>query len=518
MLKKEIYKGILIGAGLVLLLCLAIQLMAKTLVANFLDRNIPDYIHLEYNGLNANIFTGSIGLEVVSAEFSNPDTTGIYGILKMEALNLDGLGYFDFLFNNTLTIDQLEFVGPQVRYAPYRHFLKKDTVDTSGAGLKKELALGRLRVVEGEFTQLQEGPDSIRLQVKKLDFQVKDLRTNDELIKHRIPFTYGEYALGTGQLRLDLGPFEVLVFNDASISERSMQLNGLALVSKYTKKELSKLLKHERDHINLEIPEINLSGLDFGYTGDRFFLHIEAGDLNGPNLEIYRDKLVTDDMEKKKLYGQLLRELPFDMDISVLTINKGRIAYAELVEEGVDPGGVSFAEVDANLKSITNIRKKGEGTDIEIRAKLMGEAPLLLNWNFDPKKENDAFFVSGSVSHFMAESINPFLKSNLKVEAKGEVKELYFTVSGDAVSSSGEMKMHYEDFSFTVLKKDRMGVNSLLTAIGNIFVNDGSKTDGDGYRYGEIHAERDATKSFFNYLWRNVEAGILSTLTGDGRE
>ena len=83
----------------------------------------------------------------------------------------------------------------------------------------------------------------------------------------------------------------------------------------------------------------------------------------------------------------------------------------------------------------------------------MGEAPIELTWNFDANKENDAFYVSGVVTDFKSESINQFLRSNLRTEAEGDVQELYFTVSGDAISSSGDMKMNYEDFRFTVLKR-----------------------------------------------------------------
>lgn len=78
--------------------------------------------------------------------------------------------------------------------------------------------------------------------------------------------------------------------------------------------------------------------------------------------------------------------------------------------------------------------------------------------------------------------------------------------------------MKYKDFRFMVLKKDRLGVNKFLTFLGNMIANDGSKTDAMGYRYGEIYAERDATKSFFNYLWLNVMDGIVSTLTADGKK
>lgn len=518
MLKKGIYRTILITILVVLALLMALQLIARAIITDFLDNNIPSHIHLEYSGSRVNVLTGTVGLDGVNMEWSDSDTTGVHSILKMEALNLEGFGYFDFLFHNTISMEQLAIVKPKMKYMPYRHFSKKDTIETKGNGVKRELIVARLNIAEGEFTQFQEGRDSIKLQVDKLDVSIRDLRTNGGTMKNKIPFTYGDYAFGTGKVLVDLGPFEILEFNSLDISEGNMLLKQLSLTSKYTKKELSNLLEHERDHFDLKIPQISFSGLDLGLNGDRFFVNVEAGTLDRPDLEIYRDKLVADDLKKKKLYGQMLRELPFDLDIAVLNIQKGNIAYSELVAEGTVPGEISFTDIDADLRTISNIHSEGEGTSIEIRARLMGEAPLLLNWNFDSGKENDAFSVSGSVSHFRAESINQFLKSNLRAEAEGDVKELYFTIGGDALRSKGDMKMHYQDFSFAVLQKDRTNVNKLLTAIGNIFVNDGSKTDGKGYRYGEIYAERDATKSFFNYLWINVRAGILSTLTGDGKE
>lgn len=516
--KKGIYKAILITSILVLVLCLMVQFMAKSIIADFLDHNIPDHIHLKYNGLSANAFTGAIGLEGVHLEWADQDTIGVLAIVKMEALNLEGLGYFDYFFRNAINVERIEFIRPILRYAPYRQVARTDTSGNRTVDLKKELAIAKLNIVDGEYTLLQKGPDSIKLEVEKFDILIEDLRTDMELIKKRIPFTYGDYSLDADKIRLDLGPFEILEFNSAHISGGNALLNGLSLRSKYSKNELSGLLKRERDHINLKIPEIRFSGIDLGMAGDRFFLNMESGILDGPDLEIYRDKLIADDPKKKRLYGQMLRELPFDMDIAVLNIRKGGITYAELVTEGTVPGEIYFTDLDADLRSISNIHKKGEGTSIEITAKLMGAAPLRLNWNLDPKMEGGAFLVSGNVSHFKAESINPFLKSNLRVEADGEVKELYFTISGDAISAKGDMKMHYSDFSFAVLRKDRLGVNKLLTAIGNMFVNDGSKTDDKGYRYGDIQAERDPTKSFFNYLWLNIKSGLLSTLTGDGKE
>ncbi len=49
---------------------------------------------------------------------------------------------------------------------------------------------------------------------------------------------------------------------------------------------------------------------------------------------------------------------------------------------------------------------------------------------------------------------------------------MYFTFYGDINESKGEMKMKYEDFKFKILRKNSFKINKVLTAIGNIFVND----------------------------------------------
>ena len=126
--------------------------------------------------------------------------------------------------------------------------------------------------------------------------------------------------------------------------------------------------------------------------------------------------------------------------------------------------------------------------------------------------------VKGSLSNFQSQSINPFLKSNLGAEVKGNVQQLYFTISGNELESQGDMKMKYEDFEFIVLKKDRLGVNKLLTAVVNLFTNKGDKTDKDGFRYGSFKVGRNQDKSFFNYLWINLQEGLVSTMTGHGKK
>jgi len=235
-------------------------------------------------------------------------------------------------------------------------------------------------------------------------------------------------------------------------------------------------------------------------------------------LEIYRDKLLPDDKAVKQFYGQALRELPIDVEIPDLKISNSSVIYEELVDNNLPAGKIWFNELDGKIVGLTNHSKDSAPTSIAITSKFMNDAHVNLRWSFNVSDSKDVFKSSGSIKGFHSINANSFLRPNLNVEAEGDIDQLYFTVEGNATNSRGDMKMKYHDFKFKVLKKDGLGVNKLLTAIGSIFINDGSKADSEGFRHGEINVERDRTKSFFNYLWANIKDGILSTITGDGKK
>jgi len=517
-LKKRIAWIIVIVVALMLLFIAVLQLRSKRYIENFLSQKLPDHIHLTYGQIHVNLISGSVGLIDVGLNFLDEDSNFRKSGMRLEAINIMGIGYYQALFGNTISVHKIQLLKPRTEYYQGEQLVEKGGISASKSDKERTLSIAQLSIVDGQFRIFGKDPDTLVFSMEHLNLSLENLKMDKETIARKIPFAYGEYDLRTGMVYVDLGPYEALTLSGTSIKDKELQLSNLSVRSKYNKTNLSKKLDKEHDYIDLEIPEVVMANIDFGFNTERFFMNATSFVLQHPKMEIYRDKLVQDDYEQKKLYSRMLRELPIDLNISEVKINDGFIAYSELVKSGTVPGEIVFADLGATISNVFNTRESGEKTEIKAMAQLMGEAPIELTWNFDAGKQNDAFFVSGVVTNFKSESINQFLRSNLRTEAEGDVQELYFTVSGDAISASGDMKMKYEDFRFTVLKKDRMGVNKLLTFVGNIFTNDGSKTDKAGYRYGEIYAERDNTKSFFNYLWLNVMDGIVNTLTGDGKK
>tara|TARA_R110002049_G_scaffold72010_5_gene185665 strand:- start:7196 stop:8767 length:1572 start_codon:yes stop_codon:yes gene_type:complete len=517
-LKNRLFKISAIAIAIIYSMIHILQISAKKYIVNFLDKKIPAHIHLVYDKIEVNLITGSLLITDITLDMSNKNTGVEHTEMHMEDISMEGFGYFNYFFGNTIGANKIKLLNPKVRFYNDNSSNKIAPDKPLDAGTEKVFILDHLEIVDGEIVNIQKETNTIKFTVEKLNLSVEDLKTDRSLFKSKIPLTYGKYFLSTGRLFLDIDPFEILTIKGAKVEGSELQLTNLNLKTKYDRKELSKRLTKEHDHLDLTVEEVKLSDIDFGYNSERFFFKTGSMMVQQPSLAIYRDKLVADDMVPKKLYSQKLREMPIDLDIAKINIKNGDISYAELVNEGTLPGELVFSDLEASLNNISNTYEKAEETQIEASAKLMGNAQIQLQWNFDTSKENDAFYVSGVVKDFKSESLNQFLQSNLRAKAEGDINELYFTISGDAISSSGDMKMKYQDFRFMVLKKDRLGVNKFLTFLGNMITNDGSKTDAMGFRHGEIYAERDVTKSFFNYLWLNVMDGIVSTLTGDGKK
>lgn len=517
-IRKKRYSILLVIVFCCILLVTILQLIADNKIRDYLDRKIPSHIDLKYDDLDVNIITGDLRFHNLSADLYNRDTSIIHTSFKADLLALDGLGYWQFFVKETIDLNEIILDHPEVTYMPDRKFARKDTVERGVVNLLKTIIVDKLRIDHGVLQVVRDSQENHQLEIRDINFTLSDAKIDSQIITRKIPIVYSDYSFSAYNIFVDLGPFETLTADAFTIEENEISIQDIHMKSKYGKRELSKKLKEERDYISMTIPEIIFKNAAFGFKKERFYVTSSEGIVKSPNMELYRDKLVADDLSSKPLYGEILRNLPINLDISELSITDGYLGYEELIDIKAPPGRIFFDKLTSKFSNISNQYGPEGLTTMQIRANLMGNAPITLDYSFNCTNPSDTFTASGSIKGFNGSSVNSYLMASLRTEAEGMVDQMYFTISGDAVSSSGNIKMMYRDFKLEILKKDLLKVNKVLTAIGNLFINDGSKSDEDGFRYGNIAAERDVNKSFFNYLWLNVRNGIVSTLTGDGKK
>ncbi len=486
------------------------QLWFTQRVKALLSEELPSHITLSYDRLTTNVLLGKIGMKDVAFQDS---TTSLN--LKAEAVTVSGLKYLPLLQKGEIAISDLTVEAPQVTYQ--KKNLENDSIATKqNQGAPKNISIQNFRIQNGQLKLLQHDSDSTLVQLEGMSVLVTDITHNTETASLPLPFTFGAYQIQTQKGYYDLGPLEDLQWQSAKLDTSEGSIQKLELRTKYSREELSKKLTVEHDHYDLVIDSVLLKKPDFGLTDHLPKFHLEALELHHPIFEVYRDKLLPDDTTHKKLYNQALRDLDFDLLVNTIHISEGMVAYEERLEADVEPESLRFTDISATIR---NLHSEGSGmVSVAAQSQLMGDGQLTLDWSFDPQSQSNDFLASGSLKQFQTENISPFLRTNLNAEVKGTINQMYFTISGNELESQGDMKMAYDQFEFVVLKKDKLGVNKLLTAIVNIFAKESSKADGDGFRHGDFKVKRQPDKSFFNYLWLNIKNGLVDTVAGTGKK
>ena len=515
--KKRLLLYLGIPVVLVIIGVFILQWWARKELTNILDTKMPPNVHLNYEGLDLSIFSGKLKIKNIGLKIQNRDTASIRAQINVAAIALEGVSYWRFLMHRKIALGNAIISDPKMFYYPPNkspnHHINKDSIAPNRIN---SFSLDHFEVRNGQFTLMHRGTDSIRLSALGIDFSMDNIKTDKDVIKDKIPIKYSSYSVAAQNIFVDVGPLLGLNAARLDIDKQNLRIEDLALRSKYSKEELSKVIKTERDHLDLTIPEVTFNGIDFGFHGERFFTTVEEGSISHADLKIFRDKMVPDDMRYKPLYSKTLRDLPIDLSIQKTNIAESRISLEHLIENGVEHGKIFFADINASIEKLANTYPPGEKTEVNAKSLFMGESPVHLKWTFDIHSKPDIFLIAGSVQNFNPSTIDSFLRSGLKIEANGHIDQIYFTATGNNATAKGDMVMKYRDFKFTVLQKDREETNKFLTAIGNLFVNNGSKADEEGFRHGRIEVDRNTNKSFFNYLWISVRSGMVSTLTGSG--
>tara|TARA_R110002096_G_scaffold235306_1_gene425499 strand:+ start:119 stop:1675 length:1557 start_codon:yes stop_codon:yes gene_type:complete len=517
-LKNSIYRKpqvliITIVLGLAIFGYTITHFYVKHKIEQLLATNLISTAQIGYSNMRINLLTSSFALDDI--HITPKDSLALKTGLSIRKFQVEGVHYIKLISNGNIEVEQVLLDRVNVDYFK-TDSVQKD-VKPADSKFKQSILIKNFEIKNSKFRSFDAKTDSLQFYFQNVAATLANCKIDSTTIKGKIPFSFSSFNFSTGKVYASLNAYEAIhIASITSNPDHHTLITEFSLKSKYDKNKLQRRLHKERDYINLKIPRIEFKQLDFGARNDKFYVEMASGSLKNLNLEMYRNKLLPDDLTIGAMFNKTLQELPIAILVPILKVENGNIKYSELVETSTNLGEILFSEVNSVIENISTTNDKE--IVFKTKAKLMGVAPIELQWSFYTEDERNLFKATGVIKNFNTQNVNGFLKSNLRAKVEGSINELYFTISGDEFSSSGDMKMKYQDFGFVVLHKDRLGVNKVLTTIGNIFTNDGSKTDEYGYRYGEISVERDPTKSFFNYLWINVKDGILDTFMGNGKK
>lgn len=491
---------------------ISVNIFLKNKLENFIQERLPANMVRTFDDIIVETFDGSLTVTNASLIIKNKKNNVEHTFVNVEKLKISDISYWDYLFNNQIHVKSITLENPTIAYYEDRIEKNKDTLRSGIISIYKPIIIDKVEINNTKFAMFENGADSTKIYTEGLSVEVIDIKIDAKTIFNKIPLKYGAYKAKCDTVFLKVGPYENLTIEDFTIEKRNAVFQKLSLKTKYSKKELSRIIKKERDHFNFTLQSLAIDNIDFGFKSNRFFAKSDKISLASPILEVYRDKLVADDSKIKPLYGKMLRELPFELTVDSLKVTNGKIQYEERVKPENMGGSINFENLNATISNVSNTYAKPEKTNLKITANFMEDTPLSVNWSFDVNNKQDAFLFKANVGALVVDKMNSFTEPNLKVRLEGRTNKTYFTIDGNNENATTDMKINYSNFDVTLLRKDGKGEDKFLSAITNIFISKNSKNKEDNFKEGTAEATRDKTKSIFNFLWISVKAALTKIM------
>jgi hypothetical protein len=472
-------------------------------IESALQQSFPKDYQLEYNNISASVWLGNLSFSEIKLKKEE-------SILKIDAIHLKGISWFDYLETKLFTFNKLELIQPDFRFVENSRFFNTESKSDSLKPKQPKLIIDNIVVDNGQITKLDSTVTTSKLHLSNINLQLKGFSVDSVSSRSKIPFKYSSVNLNIDSISTLVGAFEILHSKNIEINDEKLSFENIEFKTKYTKQEYHQLLKKERDHYDVYAEDIQFEGWNYSIKNDSLTITINSLNLERPNAFITRNKLLEDDNSRKQFFGKALRSLPFYLEIQKLNINNAELKYKENVISDQPPGELNFSKINAEVANISNLNKN-EPTTVKIKSQFMNSADLNIDWQFWVNDINEKFTFRAKLDQLPAEKINSFTKPNLKVGFTGNIIQTYFNIYGNKFSSDIDMQMEFDNFKIELLQKDGRKKSTIKSAIANIFIPKKSHHKEEKFKKVNANAKPDRSKSFFNYIWINLKNALLET-------
>ncbi|MBZ9729581.1 hypothetical protein LB467_07750 [Salegentibacter sp. JZCK2] len=491
----------------IILIVLAVAVLAGNMfIENKMETALEENLsgdEFEYEELNASILGRS-------ASISSPVYDKDGAQISVGEIKLDGIDIFKYLSSNKIEISTLKFTNPEITI--YTETEKEQDSSKDGKSKEIELLIKSVEIVDGNFKMAKNDSVKEQLFARFPSLKLKDVSIDQESLKNGLPFYYEQLQLTSDSLFFNLNDQHDMYVEKMEMDGNALSFSKINIEPLYGKQEFQQHIPYEKDRFDLSLGEFTLKSFNWSFENDSLSLESNNTRISDGDIKIYRDKQVKDDTRQKPMYSKMIRELPFKLKLDTIRVENLAIQYEELVKPKRGPGKVTFKKLNASIYNLSNVEMEPEDfprTDIDVHTQFMGEAKLSVNWNFDISNKADVFSISGQMDRISSEGINQFMEPALNVKAEGGIRDMQFNFTGNNIKSEGDMKLVYRDFKVEVLKEDGEEENKLLSAIANLIVNNDATSEEKEEK--NIETERTQTKSFWNYLWKNIRNGALKS-------
>jgi hypothetical protein len=534
------WAGITIGSIVVLLIIVLlstnyiVESKIKKVVDKFNSDSTKAYT-LEIDKVSINIFTGYAkvkGLVIMPKEttIDSLKSGAIPSLMGIETdyMLIKGIGTSELLFSKALNIKRIKFNHPFFRVYSNAAFEKEsDSLDNKKTVSPKwPESLKGVRVDQFQITdlsvQLFDVTDTSKafLQLDSMSLSFYDIVVNDSSIQKPIPIEFSHFTFDTKKIAINNMKDHTLAIGslDLDIKKKILTINNVELTPKLDRDAYNASIKYANDWIKMSYGKIQIRGLHLEQILKGKMLQLQALEIRDADVTIYRDKRnPLKPYKYQPLYMGALKKVKMPLLVDSLIFVDGNIHYQERDSLTSKYGTIEFLHTNGlglNLTNDKHIIENNPEFVLNATTKLMGKGDLNVKLIFFLDNPYDRFTVKGDLTQLPFNTISPFLERVLLVKIKGgNIHKMSFDFSANDLLAQGLMDFHYTDLNIGVMKlKNNEKENSLMNLVVGAAVKKSNIPGTKKYAKGEIFFYRFREKAFFNYLWKCLMSGMVSSM------
>lgn len=546
----RIPKWVYLLLTILIILSLGITFLVKSRLEPFVSEKIKTAVSEVTDGLYTTDFTG-IHISVVRGNISfdslslKPDTA-IFRALreKNEAprhlyqLNIKGLAFrnislWDIWRHKKFDMSSLVIYKPEIiaTFNDYQSKEKQEDKRTAYQQISKFLKsfhIGSVIFNDADFRYIDKSGEAPQTTtIKGLNIHVTELLVDSASQYDKSRFYY------TKNIQLNLkdhkfitkdGLYDISIADvSSSTASKILRISNFRVKPRYPEMEFSRKYKVQHDRYDLNFKEILLNNVDFLKFNTQRKLQASVLLVNGADVKIFMNReLPPVSFDKGRNYPHVaIRRLKLNTSIDSVLIKDSRINYSEYNPKSKKKGTVTFDRFNALIRNVSNDPDQlaaDHWARANVRAWLMNKGRMDVNLNMDLTAKNADFNFNGTMARMDMRELNALSRNMSLAEIRsGMINKAEFRVSANWRTSSGYLKLNYNDLSIDLLKNDTdtdtLKKRGLLSALANslIIINDNPGKDGR-LRTGKAEAVRINSASFFNLMWKSVFAGLKESV------
>lgn len=500
-------------------LCLALLLLLLNWGASYyITKKLPSILNSEkdfpynisYEDLDLDILGGNFTM--TKAYLAPKDSLAANlqqgAFAEVGSIEVNSFNLWQLLRNDRIIVKKVTINSPDVilydreqKYNPQDDFVKP---------FKNAITTGSLMLRNGRFRML-DSLQNMTVKASNINLDLFNIKIDSVTLEENIPARYRDYNFTCDSLFYRANRFYNLTAGHVASSDSTLIVDDFRMVPQQSREKFNSMIPEEKDQFNIQAAKISLPKVEWGFFNDTLYVHSPEITMEKVHANIYRGKMVKDDLTIKKLYSQLLRSLKFDLKVDKLLLKNSVVVYEEQLSYSKPPAKVSFSQFYATIANIYSpVRKeKMPNTVIDVQCQFMKSAPLKVNWFFNTLDTSDSFTITGHLQNIKTEEINPVTKPLMNATTEGDIEEVKFTFHGNRERAHGTFAIEYDDLKVDIYKKDGKKKNKLISAAGNLVVKNDSN---DRLKKTDVAVDRAKDKSVFNFLWKFNEQGLKQSV------